>query len=211
MTLALMAKAFTLNNTTPTNNNQRSSSNPSNMQIAQPGMNMDQDRQMLMVEDNVGNQFIPNAVQNLENQYGNRNVVTASAEGNGNGINDAYEETKRVKPNCILKDNLQQASTSDGSTEYTELLEPILEPHQVPYNDSNVIYEVSSVDQGGRIVEQHFANVEETRAYHESLCHNLAVEVGKVNSVNHKMKETNAELTTELARYKNQEKCFEIS
>nr|GFB44802.1 hypothetical protein [Tanacetum cinerariifolium] len=36
MTLALMAKAFTLNNTTPTNNNQRSSSNPSNMQIAQP-------------------------------------------------------------------------------------------------------------------------------------------------------------------------------
>ncbi|GJX44648.1 hypothetical protein Tco_0261324 [Tanacetum coccineum] len=36
MALALMAKAFTLNDTTPTNNNQRSSSNPSNMQIAQP-------------------------------------------------------------------------------------------------------------------------------------------------------------------------------
>ncbi|GJR98761.1 hypothetical protein Tco_0270935 [Tanacetum coccineum] len=36
MTLVLMAKAFTLNDTTPTNNNQRRSSNPSNMQIAQP-------------------------------------------------------------------------------------------------------------------------------------------------------------------------------
>nr|GEY49730.1 hypothetical protein [Tanacetum cinerariifolium] len=84
MILALMAKAFTLNNTTPTNNNQRSSSNPSNMQIAQPDMNMDQDRQMLMVKDNVGNQFRPNAVHNVRNQYGNGNVVSAPAEGNGN-------------------------------------------------------------------------------------------------------------------------------
>nr|GFC24802.1 hypothetical protein [Tanacetum cinerariifolium] len=40
---------------------------------------------------------------------------------------------------------------------------------------------------------------------------NLAVEVEKVNSVNRKLKETNANLTTELARYKNQERCFEIS
>nr|GEV72144.1 hypothetical protein [Tanacetum cinerariifolium]GEW31622.1 hypothetical protein [Tanacetum cinerariifolium] len=68
MTFALMAKAFTLNNTTLTNNNQRSSSNPSNMKIGQPGMNMDQDRQMLMVEDNVGNQFRPNAVKNVRNR-----------------------------------------------------------------------------------------------------------------------------------------------
>ncbi|GJS40223.1 hypothetical protein Tco_0565266 [Tanacetum coccineum] len=35
MALVLMAKAFTLNDTTPTNNNQRSSLNPCNMQIAQ--------------------------------------------------------------------------------------------------------------------------------------------------------------------------------
>nr|GEZ96777.1 hypothetical protein [Tanacetum cinerariifolium] len=87
MALKLMAKAFKIN-TTPTNNNLMSSSNPSNMQITQPGMNMDQDRHMLIVEDNVGNQFKPNEVQNVMNQYGNRNVVTAPAEGNGNGIND---------------------------------------------------------------------------------------------------------------------------
>nr|GFB48633.1 hypothetical protein [Tanacetum cinerariifolium] len=36
MTLALMAKAFKLNYSTPTNNNQRISSNPRNRQIAQP-------------------------------------------------------------------------------------------------------------------------------------------------------------------------------
>ncbi|GJT15652.1 hypothetical protein Tco_0874358 [Tanacetum coccineum] len=40
---ALMAKAFKLNYSTPTNNNQRISSNPRNRQIAQPGMNMGQD------------------------------------------------------------------------------------------------------------------------------------------------------------------------
>nr|GFC52280.1 ribonuclease H-like domain-containing protein [Tanacetum cinerariifolium] len=49
MALALMAKAFKLNYSTPTNNNQRISSNPRNRQIAQPGINMGQDRQMQMI------------------------------------------------------------------------------------------------------------------------------------------------------------------
>nr|GFA23902.1 hypothetical protein [Tanacetum cinerariifolium] len=49
MALSLMAKAFKLNYSTPTNNNQRISSNLRNRQIAQPGMNMGQDRQMQMV------------------------------------------------------------------------------------------------------------------------------------------------------------------
>ncbi|GJW34867.1 uncharacterized mitochondrial protein-like protein [Tanacetum coccineum] len=81
-----MAKAFKLNDTTPTNNNQTSSSNPYNRQTAQSGMNMGQDRQMLMVKDiggnqfrqytkqNVGNQIGCNAVQNVGNQVG-QNVV----------------------------------------------------------------------------------------------------------------------------------------
>nr|GEW35457.1 hypothetical protein [Tanacetum cinerariifolium] len=49
MELALMAKAFKLNYSTPTNNNQRISLNPCNRQIAQPGMNIGQDKQMQMV------------------------------------------------------------------------------------------------------------------------------------------------------------------
>nr|GFA05206.1 hypothetical protein [Tanacetum cinerariifolium] len=128
MTLALLAKAFTLNNTTPTNNNQRSSSNPSNMQTAQAGMNIDQDKHMLMVEDDiVKNMNGLSVVSKFANQYGNGNFVPAPAEGNGNCINgiqstqeefefmdaaDAYEETERVKANSILENNLQQASTS---------------------------------------------------------------------------------------------------
>nr|GFC01854.1 hypothetical protein [Tanacetum cinerariifolium] len=49
------------------------------------------------------------------------------------------DEIKEVNANCILMANLQQASTSE---QYTELLEPILESHQVPQNDNNVISEL---------------------------------------------------------------------
>nr|GEW23405.1 integrase, catalytic region, zinc finger, CCHC-type, peptidase aspartic, catalytic [Tanacetum cinerariifolium] len=87
---------------------------------------------------------------------------------------------------------------SDGSAKYTELLEPIPEPHQVHQNDSNVISEVSSMEQGGGTVDQHHATVEETRAYFESLYNYLAIKVKKVNLTNRKIKETNADLTTKL-------------
>ncbi|GKA00499.1 hypothetical protein Tco_0673049 [Tanacetum coccineum] len=70
MALVLMAKAFKLNYSTPTNNNQRISSNLRNRQIAQPG-----------------NKNGYNTVQNVKNQNGNGNVVAARAEGNANGNN----------------------------------------------------------------------------------------------------------------------------
>nr|GEX92126.1 hypothetical protein [Tanacetum cinerariifolium] len=110
-------------------------------------------------------------VSKIANQYGNRNLQIAQEEEariqstqkefEFMDATDAYEETKRVKANCILENNLQQASTSEE--QYTKLLEPISEPHEVPQNDSNVISEVSSVEQGEGIVEQHSTNVEETR------------------------------------------------
>nr|GEW25372.1 hypothetical protein [Tanacetum cinerariifolium] len=200
-------------------------------QIAQPGMNMGQDRQMQMVGGNGGNQFRQyvgqnvgnlngyNDVQNVRNQVihnavqsnpnGNGNLIAARVEVNvtghdGNqircyncrGVAAAadLDEIEEVNANCILMANLEQASTSgtqtdkapvcdsDGSAEvhnyedccdneifnmftqeeqYTELLEPIPEPHQVPQNDNNVISEVSSVEQSEGTVEQHPANVEE--------------------------------------------------
>nr|GEW20655.1 hypothetical protein [Tanacetum cinerariifolium] len=67
MALSLMAKAFKLNYSTPTNNNQRISSNPRNRQIAQSGMNMGQDRQMQMIGGNGGNQFRKYAGKNTGN------------------------------------------------------------------------------------------------------------------------------------------------
>ncbi|GJY32660.1 hypothetical protein Tco_0417129 [Tanacetum coccineum] len=65
--------------------------------------------------------------------------------------------------------------------QYTDLLEPIPEPHQVQQNDSNVISDISSVEQEGGTVDQHPATVEETCAYFQSLYNNLALEVEKVN------------------------------
>ncbi|GKC60930.1 hypothetical protein Tco_1088528, partial [Tanacetum coccineum] len=89
MALALMAKAFTLNDTTPTNNNQRSSSNPSNMQIAQPVQNPG--------IQNVRNQNGLSVDPGIANQYGIGNVVTTRAEGNGNGINGNQIRCSTVK------------------------------------------------------------------------------------------------------------------
>nr|GEU40257.1 retrovirus-related Pol polyprotein from transposon TNT 1-94 [Tanacetum cinerariifolium] len=260
MALALMAKAFKLNYSIPTNNNQRISSNLRNRQITQPGMNMGQDRQMQMVGGNDGNLFRQYAGQNVGNLNGYNDVQNNGLIGvpgnanqnlneNGNLVAARVEgiqlqaeefdlmaaaidpdEIEEVNVNCILMANLQQASTSgtqtdkapiydsDGSGEvhnyedcYNELLEPIPEPHQGPHNDNNIISKVTNVEQSGRTIEQHPANAKETRVLYDSLYHNLAIEVEKVNTVNRKLKETNAELTTELARFKNQEKCFEIS
>nr|GEU70200.1 hypothetical protein [Tanacetum cinerariifolium] len=151
MTLLLMTKAYKLNNTTPTINNQRSSSNPHNRLIAQ----------LARAEGN-GN-------GNNENQircYNYQGIVQKeeawiqlnSEEFGFMAAAGAYDEIEEVSVNCSLKDNLQQVSTS----------------------------------------EQYPATVEQTRAYFQSLYNNLAQEVEKVNMVNRKMKETNADLTTEL-------------
>nr|GEX15753.1 hypothetical protein [Tanacetum cinerariifolium] len=108
----------------------------------------------------------------------------------------AYDDIEKVTANCNLQDNLQHASTSGTQSDKS--------PVRTQTNQL-------SLEQGGGTVEQNSLNVKETHAYHESLFHNLAAEVEKVNLFNCKMNETNAELTTKLARYKNQEKCFEIS
>nr|GEY99889.1 hypothetical protein [Tanacetum cinerariifolium] len=87
-----------------------------------------------------------------------------------------------------------QASTSGTQTD------------SAPVYDTDGSAEDTSVEQGGETVEQHPANFEKRRALYESLYQNLAIEVEKVNSVNRKLKETNANMTTEHARYKNQER-----
>ncbi|GJZ56913.1 hypothetical protein Tco_0612407 [Tanacetum coccineum] len=288
MALVLMAKAFKLNSSTPTNNNQRISSNPRNRQIAQPVMNMGQHRQMQMVGSNSRNQFGQyagqiagnqneyNAMQNARNQVGqnavqnlsiqnvrnqNRLIVVSrianqNANQNRNGnvvapraetqlLIDQKEETRiqlQDKEFDLMAaagdiDKIEENDKapiydSNGSSEvhhykncydneifhmftqeeqYTELLEPITKPHPVQQDTSNVIIVEPSVEHNGGIVEQHPSTVEKIRAYYKSLYNNLVTEVEKVNTVNRKMKETNADLTTELARYKGQEKYCEFN
>ncbi|GJR38493.1 hypothetical protein Tco_1214177 [Tanacetum coccineum] len=229
MAFEFMSKAFQLNNTTQTNNNQR---------IQNQGIQNAKNQNGLIVISGIANQ----------NPNRNGNVVIAQAEGNANGNNgnqircyncqgdDHLACNCRVKPGkqdaAYLQKQMQIALKEEAGIQltqeefdfmadagayeeierqYTKLLEPIPESHQVLQNDSNVISKVSSVEQSGGIVEQHPATLEETRALYDSLYNNLATEVEKVNSVNRKFREYNVDLTTELARYKNQEKCFEIS
>ncbi|GKB83059.1 retrovirus-related pol polyprotein from transposon TNT 1-94, partial [Tanacetum coccineum] len=140
------------------------------------------------------------------------NLQQASTSGTQSDKAPVYDSDGSAEvhhsENCYDNDIFNMFTQEE---QYTKLLEPIPEPHQVQQNDSNVISAVSSVEQSGGTVEQHPVNVEETRVLYDSLYNNLAIEVEKVNSVNRKLRETNADLTSELARYKNQEKCFEIN
>nr|GFC30946.1 hypothetical protein [Tanacetum cinerariifolium] len=132
------------------------------------------------------------------------NLQQASTSGTQTDSAPVYDSdgSSEVHENC---DNNEIFNMITQEEQYTELREPILESHQVLQNGNDVISEDTSVEQGGEIVEQHPANFEETHALYESLYQNLATEVEKVISVNRKLKETNADLTTELARYKNKE------
>nr|GEW07822.1 hypothetical protein [Tanacetum cinerariifolium]GEX55986.1 hypothetical protein [Tanacetum cinerariifolium] len=77
--LALVAKAFKINNI-PINNNQRSSVIPRKSQIAQPGMNSSQDIKMQMVAKNIRN-------QKFQISMGMEMLLQHRLRGNGSGIN----------------------------------------------------------------------------------------------------------------------------
>nr|GEY29407.1 integrase, catalytic region, zinc finger, CCHC-type, peptidase aspartic, catalytic [Tanacetum cinerariifolium]GEY45260.1 integrase, catalytic region, zinc finger, CCHC-type, peptidase aspartic, catalytic [Tanacetum cinerariifolium] len=95
---------------------------------------------------NVGNQNGLISVPGNANQNPNRNgnLIAARAEDGSAEVHN-YE-------NCYDNEIFNMFTQEE---QYTELLESILEPHQVPQNDNNVISEVSSVEQSGRTVEQH--------------------------------------------------------
>ncbi|GJU09709.1 hypothetical protein Tco_1132105 [Tanacetum coccineum] len=196
MELVLMAKAFKLNYSTPTNNNQRISSNPQNRQIAQPGMNLGQDNQMQMVGGNGGNQFRQYAGQNVGNQQArnrNGNVVVPQAEGNAKGKEEEVgiqlqaeefdlmvatrdlDEIEEVNANCILMANLQQASTSgtqiDKAPVYDSDGSAEVQLHDNCYDDEIFIY-VTSVDKAAKFVRD-FKSIakeaDESLAKHKAL------------------------------------------
>nr|GEU58882.1 hypothetical protein [Tanacetum cinerariifolium] len=238
-TLILFAKAFQLS--APTNNNQRTSSNPRNRQIAQPVMNMDHDRQIQNVEGNGENQFGQyagqvaqnqqgyNAWQNggiqyaqnagvqsgrnqnrlvvvpgIANQSGTGNVVAARAEGTGNGnqarcyncrglghIHASTSGTQHNKAPVYDIDDLAEVQLNDNcydnvifnmftqKEQYTDLLEPILEPQLVPQNDNHVTSVAPSMVHSGGTVEISSAPNEETRAHQETVYHNLVDQVAQ--------------------------------
>ncbi|GJV57260.1 hypothetical protein Tco_1458265 [Tanacetum coccineum] len=230
MALVLMAKAFKLNYSTPTNNNLRISSNPRNRQIAQPEC-QESEWNGLIVVLGIANQN--------PNGNGNGNVVAARAEGNlpiaqkeEAGIQLQDEEFDLMAAAADL-DEIEETDKapvydSDGSAEvhnydncydneifnmftqeeqYTKLLESIPKLHQVQQNNRNVISEVSSVEQDRGTIDQHPATVEKTRAYFKSLYNNLAIEVEKdeifpiVNQVDDRLQNFKIQFLKEAAKF----------
>nr|GFC03881.1 hypothetical protein [Tanacetum cinerariifolium] len=109
------------------------------------------------------------------NQIGNGNLVAARAEGNAAGQNGnqimcyncrGIDGSAEVHENC---DDNEIFNMFTQEEQYSELLEPIYESHQVPQNDNDVISEVTRMEQCGETIEQHPANFEETHALYESL------------------------------------------
>nr|GFD37681.1 hypothetical protein [Tanacetum cinerariifolium] len=94
--------------------------------IAQPGMNMGQDRQMQMIGGNGRNQFRQyagqnagnlngyNEVQNVENQAG---IQLQAEEYDLMAAATDLDEIEEVNANCILMATLQQASSLGTQTD----------------------------------------------------------------------------------------------
>nr|GEZ77301.1 hypothetical protein [Tanacetum cinerariifolium] len=109
--------------------------------------------------------------------------------------NHGEESRNTPSPTTIRSPMIQSTLISLDIKKLQELIET--DPKHSSYTPSSSLPKPTL---SMEIVEQHPANFEETRALYDSLYQNLAVEVEKVNSVNRKLKETNADLTTELAR-----------
>nr|GFA71953.1 hypothetical protein [Tanacetum cinerariifolium] len=117
------------------------------------------------------------------------------------------DEIEEVNANCILMDNLQQASTS--GTQLNKAL--VSDTDSSAENDNHVTSVAPSMVQSVGTVETSFAPNEETRAHQETIYRNLVEQVAQVNMINCNIRQTNAELKSELARYKIQEQRVEIS
>nr|GEZ00927.1 hypothetical protein [Tanacetum cinerariifolium] len=89
------------------------------------------------------------------------NLQQASSSGTQTDKAHVYDSdgSAEVHENC---DDNEIFNMFTQEEQYTELLETIPESHQVPHNNNNVIYEATSVEQGGEIVEKHPVNFEET-------------------------------------------------
>ncbi|GJS08140.1 hypothetical protein Tco_0364936 [Tanacetum coccineum] len=155
------------------------------LMIAQPSMNMGQDRQMQMVGGNGGNQFRQYAGQNVRNQ---------------NGYNAVQNVGNQVVQNAVQNPGVQNVGNQNGlivvpritnqNPNRNEVLDEIEEVN------ANYILIANFMEQSGGTVDQHPATVEETRAYFESLYNNLAIEVEKIKELDNILVKTGQSIQT---------------
>nr|GEU29774.1 reverse transcriptase domain-containing protein [Tanacetum cinerariifolium] len=228
--LILFAKAFQLS--APTNNNQRTSSNPCNRQITQPNGGI-QGAQNAGVQSG-GNQN-GLVVLGIANQNGTGNVVAARAEGTGNGNQAMYYNYRglgHIARNCTamprrrdaayLQTQLLIAQKEEAriqlQAEEFDFMAAAGDLDEIEKVNANCIL-MANLQQVSTSGTQHDrapvydtdGSAEEIRAHQETVYRNLVDKVAQVNRVNSNMRATNAELKFKLARYKIQEQRVEIS
>ncbi|GJT15551.1 hypothetical protein Tco_0874257 [Tanacetum coccineum] len=205
MELVLMDKAFKLNYSTTTKKfHQTSTIGRLLSQIRYNAWQIARNLYGYNTVHNVENQVGQNAVQNpgIQN-VGNQNeliVVTGIANQNGNG--NVVAARAEVMTQLLIAQ--KEEAGIQLQTEEFDLMAAAGDIYEIGEMDK------LSVEHSGGTVEHHPATVEETRTYFESLHNNLVTEVEKVNTVNRKMKETNADLTTELSRYRVHQEIHKI-
>ncbi|GJV09487.1 retrovirus-related pol polyprotein from transposon TNT 1-94 [Tanacetum coccineum] len=177
--------------------------------IAQPSMNLGQDRHMQMVGGNGGinldnmlgrmleikmgiTPYRMSGIRLFRMQFrirnGNGNVVAARAKGNGNGNNKNQIRCYNCKGlghlarNYIIRPRKIDAAYLQTQFKHRHRALRLTKLPSMTQMDQ------PSVEQGGGTVEQNPATAEETHALYDSLYNNLAIKVEKVNTVNQEKK-----------------------
>jgi hypothetical protein len=99
---------------------------------------------------------------------------------------------------------------SPHEEQHYETPAPIYDTYPDTPSSSNILSATPYVNPNGGFVSQHAENDEEIHALFESLMNNCGIEIEKLKKVNREVKAANEKLTTELERYKENSKSFQI-
>nr|GFC49116.1 hypothetical protein [Tanacetum cinerariifolium] len=165
-------------------------STPRNRQIAQPVQNVGNQGAQNPRVQNVGNHNGLIGVQGNgnQNQIGNDNIMAVRAEGNAAGHNGNQIRCYNCRGLGHFARDYTQASSSGTQTNST------------PVYDSDGSDEVHE-----------YENCYNNEIFNMFTQEEQYTELLEPIPEPQQLKETNADLTTELARYENKKRCFEIS
>nr|GEV68244.1 hypothetical protein [Tanacetum cinerariifolium] len=169
-------------------------------------------------------------VLGIANQSGTGNVVAARAEGtrNGNQVRIQHQaeefdfmaaagdldEIEEVNANCILMENLQQASTTGTQHDRAPVYDTYRSA-EVHLNDNCYDNEIFNMFTQEEQYTDLLEPIPEPQLVSQNDNHVISVapidQVAQVERINRNMRATNAELKSELASYKIQEQRVEIS
>ncbi|GJZ69869.1 retrovirus-related pol polyprotein from transposon TNT 1-94 [Tanacetum coccineum] len=224
--LALMAYSQNPYNFPATHNDQSSSNCSAGYNACQNvGNQVAQNTVQNLGVQNSGNQNGLVVVPVIANQNRTGNIIAVRAEGTGNGNQVRCYNCRglgHIARNCTAKPRRRDAAYLQTQLLIAQKEEAGIQLQAEEFDFMAAAGDLDEIEEfnancilmanlHGGIVETSSAPNEETHAHQETVYHNLIDQVAQVNMVNRNMRATNAELKSELARYKIQEQCIEIS